>query len=172
MTSCSCSFQDQPDQRGFHRYVTFLLKHLCLVDICSVQIKPCHEIMALFLLHNLIVQTRMRSHPVGLDVWFLVGAFVYFHSSCVRTAKALARLRGCAGSPEPSLVAHMISTIISWAGSFHIKFKGCLVYFHKHFLHANSGDAGLTSRSVSYGQGLHCFPNIFLWDDRHRRINL
>ena len=34
-------------------------------------------------------------------------------SSCVRIAKALARLRGCAGSPEPSLVAYVISTIIS-----------------------------------------------------------
>ena len=31
----------------------------------------------------------MRSHPVGLDVWFCVGPFVYFHTSCVRTAKAL-----------------------------------------------------------------------------------
>ena len=47
----------------------------------------------------------------------LVGPFVYFHTSCVRTAKALASLRGCAGSPEPSLVAYPISTIISWAGS-------------------------------------------------------
>ena len=46
-----------------------------------------------------------------------VGPFVYFHTSCVRTAKALARLRGCAGSPEPSLVAYVISTIISWAAS-------------------------------------------------------
>ena len=53
---------------------------------------------------------------LGLDVWFLVGPFVYFHTLCVRTAKALARLRGCAGSPEPSLVAFVVSTIISWAG--------------------------------------------------------
>ena len=37
-------------------------------------------------------------------------------SSCVRTAKALASLRGCTGSPEPSLVAYVISTIISCAG--------------------------------------------------------
>ena len=44
--------------------------------------------------------------------------FVYFHTSCVRTAKALARLRWCAGSPEPSLVAYVIRTIISWAGPF------------------------------------------------------
>ena len=36
----------------------------------------------------------------------------------MRTATALVRLRGCAGSPEPSLVAHVISTIISRAGSF------------------------------------------------------
>ena len=39
---------------------------------------------------KLILQMRMRSHPVGLDVWFLVGYFVYFRTSCVRTAKALA----------------------------------------------------------------------------------
>ena len=35
----------------------------------------------------------------------------------VRTTKALARLRGCAGSPEPSLVVYAISTIIPWAAS-------------------------------------------------------
>ena len=56
-------------------------------------------------------------HPLGLDVWFLVGPFVYFHTSCVRTAKAQPSLHKCAGSPEPSLVAYVISTIISWAGS-------------------------------------------------------
>ena len=81
--------------------------------------EPSHEIMVLFVLCKLIFQTCMRSHPAGLDVWFLVGPFVYFHTciSCVRTAKALVRLRRCASSPEPSLVAYVISTIISWAGS-------------------------------------------------------
>ena len=73
--------------------------------------EPAHEIIALFILRKFILQTRICSHPVELDVWFLVGPFVYFHTSCVRTAKALARLRGCAGSPKPSLVAHVISTI-------------------------------------------------------------
>ena len=73
-----------------------------------------HEIMILFVICKLILQTRMRSHLVRLDVWFLVGHFVYLHTSCIRTAKALARLRGCAGSPEPSLVAYVISTIISY----------------------------------------------------------
>ena len=84
--------------------------------------EPTHEIMALFVLRKLILQTRMRSHPVGLDVWFLVGPFVYFHTSCVRPAKVVVRLRRCAGSPEPLLLAYVISTIISWAGSFGYNF--------------------------------------------------
>ena len=48
---------------------------------------------------------RMRSHPGGLDVWVLVESFVDFHTSYVRIVKSLATLRGCAGSPKPSLVA-------------------------------------------------------------------
>ena len=79
--------------------------------------QPSHEIMVLFVFHKLILQMRMPSHPVGLDVWFLVRPFVYFHGSCVRTAKALARLRRCTGSPQPLLVTYVVSTIISWAGS-------------------------------------------------------
>ena len=78
--------------------------------------------MALFVLHRLILPTCMRNHPVELAVWFLVWPFVYFHTSWVRRAKALARLRGCAGSPEPSLVAYVISMIISWAGLINIIF--------------------------------------------------
>ena len=67
--------------------------------IVDLDIKLQHKQTKLFVLLKLILQTRMRSHPVGLYVWFLVGPFVYFHISCVRTAKALARLRGCTGSP-------------------------------------------------------------------------
>ena len=58
--------------------------------------EPCHEIVVLFVLRKLILQTRMRSHPVGIDVWYLVRPFVYFNTSCVRTAKALAKLHRCA----------------------------------------------------------------------------
>ena len=86
----------------------------CIHIICNI-IEPAHEIMVLFVLHKLILQKR--SHPVRLDVWFLVGLFVYFHTLCEQTAKALARLRGCASSPEPSLVAYVISTIILWVSS-------------------------------------------------------
>ena len=80
--------------------------------------EPAHEIMALFDLRKLILQKRMHSHQVGLDIWFFVGPSIYFHTWCMRTAKALEKLRGCAGSPEPSLVACVISSIISWAGSY------------------------------------------------------
>ena len=73
--------------------------------------------MALIALRKLNLQTRMRSHPMGLHVWLSARSFVYFNTLSVRTAKALARLCGCAGSSEPSLVAYVISTIISWAGS-------------------------------------------------------
>ena len=74
--------------------------------------------MVLFVLRKLVLQTHMYSHLVGLDVWFLVEPFIYFHTSCVRTAKALARLLKCADLPQPSLVTYVISTIISWAGSW------------------------------------------------------
>ena len=74
----------------------------------------------LFILRKLILQSCMCSHPVGLDVWFFFGPFNYFHTLCVWTAKAVARLRTCAGLPEPSLVAYVTSTIISWVGLFDI----------------------------------------------------
>ena len=54
----------------------------------SRSFEPSHEIMVLFVLRKLILQTCMRSHPVGLDVWFSVGSFDYFHTLCVRTAKS------------------------------------------------------------------------------------
>ena len=60
--------------------------------------EPSHEIMAFFVHHKIIHQMRMCSHPVGLDVWLMVGSFVYFHTSCMWTVKALARLCGWAFS--------------------------------------------------------------------------
>ena len=66
--------------------------------------EPTHEILALFVLCKFIFKKCMPSHTVGLDVCFFVWTFVYFHSSCVRTAKALARLHGCAGYLHWSLM--------------------------------------------------------------------
>ena len=50
-------------------------------SLLTKQFQPAHEIMALIVLRKPILQTRMRSHPVGLYIWFLVGPFVYFHAS-------------------------------------------------------------------------------------------
>ena len=128
-TLCSWTVSSHYMRLSFqHLAVLFcLLFRLVAEEVCGLSLsqsletfRPSHEIMILFVLRKLILQTRMHSHPVGLDVWFLVGPFV--HTSCVRTAKALARLHGCAGSPETSLVVYVISTIISWAGSFAIIF--------------------------------------------------
>ena len=74
--------------------------------------EPSHEIVVLFVFCK-ILQTHMRNHP-GL----IFGRTLrQFHTSCVQTEKALARLHKCAGSPEPLLVAYVISTIISWGGT-------------------------------------------------------
>ena len=80
-------------------HFTILFLFVTLIIDCDTpwrSIQPYHEIMALFVLRKFILQPRMGSHPVGLDA---------LHTSCVRTAQALARLHGCAGSPELLLVA-------------------------------------------------------------------
>ena len=59
---------------------------------------------------------------VGLDIWLsgrtlrLIPYFVCANSEDPQ----LVRLCGCAGSPEPLLVAYVISTIISWTGSYNV----------------------------------------------------
>ena len=46
-------------------------------------LEPAHEIMALFVLRKLILQTHISSHSVGLDVWFLVIYFQSFERKCL-----------------------------------------------------------------------------------------
>ena len=70
----------------------FLIYNITQNNMYILIFEPVHEIIVLFVLRKLILQTRMRSHPVGQDVWFLIEPFVYFHTSCVRTAKILVRL--------------------------------------------------------------------------------
>ena len=74
----------------------------------------------------------------------------------VRTAKGLARLHGCAGSPEPSLVSYVISTIISWAGSFYMNENGTLK-FHSLSRTAN-WNWSILNKNVSHNfTHLHAF---------------
>ena len=88
---------------------------LCSLQCCSFQNQHLSHVMRLWYFSSSV---NSFFHPVERDVWFLVAPFVYFLTSYVRTAKALVRLYGCAGLPEPLLVPYVISIIISWAGSF------------------------------------------------------
>ena len=92
--------------------------------------EPSHEIMVIFVLRKLILQIHMRSCPVVLDVWYLVGLFVTSILYVCEQRKALAKLRGRAGSPEPSRVAYVISIIISWAGSFWVREQRLSFWVH------------------------------------------
>ena len=58
----------------------------------------------------------MPSHSEGPGTWLSVWRFLLIHCLYKRAAKVLARLRGCAGSPEPSLLAQAISTKFAWRG--------------------------------------------------------
>ena len=42
-------------------------------SITSEENEPAHEIMALFVLRKLILQTHMRNHPVGLLTYLIFG---------------------------------------------------------------------------------------------------
>ena len=48
----------------------WLSNFVLICAIVSESFEPCHEITVLFVLRKFILQTRMRSHPMGLDVWF------------------------------------------------------------------------------------------------------
>ena len=60
----------------------------------------------------------MPRHSEGPGIWLSVRKFLLTHCLYERAAKVLARLRGCAGSPEPSLLALAISTKLAWRGPF------------------------------------------------------
>ena len=57
------------------------------------------------------------TNRVGQEIYILAWAFIYVPTLCMRAAKALARWRTYAGSPESSVLAYAISTQIifqSW----------------------------------------------------------
>ena len=55
--------------------------------------EPPPEIMVLVVLCKFIFQTYMRNHPVGVDVWYLVGPFV---SSILHVCEQRRLWRDCA----------------------------------------------------------------------------
>ena len=81
--------------------------------------EPCHEIMVLFVLHKLILQMHLWSSSGARRLIFGQTLRLLPYITCANSKGSGETVCGCAGSPEPSLVAYVISTctIISWAGS-------------------------------------------------------
>ena len=65
----------------------------------------------------------MPSHSEGPGIWLSVWRFLLTHCLYERAAEVLARLRKCAGSPEPSLLALAISIKFAWRGPFNLPLK-------------------------------------------------
>ena len=85
----------------------------------------------MFFFRFVVLQMLMRSPLFRLQTWVLFWSFHKASTTCLRTAKALARLRLCAGSPEPLLVTYVINTFFSCAGLLvHLK---CLDWIFKYF---------------------------------------
>ena len=82
----------------------------------TTSFKPSHEIMALFVLRKLILQTRMCSHPVGLDVWCFCRTLCllpYFMCANSEGSGETARMRRLVWA----FAGHHVISTISWAGS-------------------------------------------------------
>ena len=45
----------------------------------------------------------------------IIWVFIFIHTLCMLAVKAMAKMHICAGSPESSLLGHMICAKISWA---------------------------------------------------------
>ena len=98
------------------------------VNICSIvgityTIEPTHEKMELMIFRVVVLQMHMRSPLLGYTYAAFAWSFLRVSATCLRRAKPLARLRLCAGSPEPLQVAHVMSTLFSYAGSIREKQK-------------------------------------------------
>ena len=64
------------------------------------------------------IHMRMRSLLFGLQTCVFAQRLCKASTTCLRMAKSLARLRLCAVSPEPLLVAYVINILFSYAGLF------------------------------------------------------
>ena len=77
----------------------------CLIYHINREIEPRQANLCLRAFCHDKFQLRMPSHSEGPGIWLSVWRFLLIHCLYERAAKVLARLRGCAGSPEPSLLA-------------------------------------------------------------------
>ena len=101
---------------------SYLLSNFCIdesewfIQLSSLSSGPRQANLCLRAFRHKKFQLRMPSHSEGPGIWLSVWRFLLIHCLYERAAKVLARLRGCAGSPEPSLLASAISTKFAWRG--------------------------------------------------------
>ena len=90
--------------------------HLKFIHVCHLMLtvwhnltklsyEPRQENLCLLAFRHDKFKLRMPSHSEGPVIWLSVWRFLLTHCLYERAAKVLARLRGRAGSPEPSLLA-------------------------------------------------------------------
>ena len=84
-------------------------KEVCFLRLCrrvgESIIGPRQANLCLRAFRHDKFQLRMPSYSEGPGIWLSVWRFLLTHCLYERAAEVLARLRGCAGSPEPSLLA-------------------------------------------------------------------
>ena len=114
------------------QYAVEAVSELILIQSIQVnfQVKNVillHEKRNFCVIQFVILQMRMHSLTVELNLRLFVWSFLKIHILCEKTAKALARLCRCAGLPEPLLFAYVISTFFTCAGS--VTWTATSVYF-------------------------------------------
>ena len=72
------------------------------------------------------------AHSEGPGIWLSVWRFLSTHCLYERAAKVLSRLRGCAGTPEPSLLAKAISSKFAWRGPNDLDYTSVMSYNGPH----------------------------------------
>ena len=94
-----------------------VLKLVLVLHICEfgASDEPVREKKDVMVFRFVVLQIRMHCPLFWLLTCVFALSFLKAPATCLRTAKALARLRLCAVSPDPLLVAYVISTIFSCA---------------------------------------------------------
>ena len=95
------------------KYCSWILEPQTL-SVTEEWYEPTREIMTLFVPRKFTLQILMRSRPMGIHVYFLSDPL----STSILYVCEQRKLWRCAVSPEPSLAVYVITTIITWAGSY------------------------------------------------------
>ena len=130
----------------------------------------------IFVLCKFILKICLHSHPMRLYVWFLVRLIIYFHTSCVRTAKALERLRGCAGTDVQARLClrcrlcDKYHNLMSWL-NYQFRYPYCNANIHTIFInhiilhfykpHHLVPKVSIKTRMLAKGKWCNVIPTVY-----------